>query len=100
MNSTVEKLTNGYIGRERDFIYRISKSDVIASVDQLKEAITSMEDFDHFPEGSTGVILFALMHRGAAASADIGDFGYFCQGVQKIISASEELLRAETKWFH
>jgi hypothetical protein len=97
MNSIVDQLVSTYAAEQQGFIRPTSKTAAIEAIDQLKAWIGRMEDFDRFPEGTTGVIVFALLKSRAFIAPDPADFGYDCQGIRTVLNASAYLLSAEIR---
>ena len=56
MTSIVEKLIDAH--SEKQFVVATTKREVFATLDEIRRTVEAMEDFEQFPEGSSGVILY------------------------------------------
>jgi hypothetical protein len=96
MNSIVNKLNSAY---PKDWILPTSKTEALRTLDLIKATIEAMDDFDHFPEGDTGVILYALLKNGSCTCPDAGDFNYYHQGCEQILKTAFQVIAEEIRWF-
>ena len=88
MSSFAEKIVKAY--PEPQFVIPTTKDDVLRLIDRLKSTIVSLDDFSEFPEGSRGVVVYAILKAASDNCPDIGDFGYIHQGLEMVLKASFE----------
>lgn len=86
MDSMTERLIRACPEDQRPWVLQTTKSDVLQALERLREVVEGMGDFDRFPEGAAGVILFALMRAQADACPDVGDFSSVCQGCERLLA--------------
>ena len=96
MDSTINKLISRY---PTDWIFPTSKTEALRTLDLIKATIERMDDFDRFPEGGTGVILYALLKHASFVCPDPGDFSHYHQGCEQILKTSSQIIAEETRWF-
>jgi len=91
MTSLVEQLAASY-GVDQQYVYPASKATALAWLASMRDRIERMEDFDRFPEGPLGVVIYAVLDSAARSCPDAGDFGLLMQGVEHITKAAASLL--------
>ena len=100
MTSFAENLIRRY--PQPQYVRATTKRDVFTYIESLRDLVASLEDFSVFPEGSPGVVLYALLKWELQARQDCGDLGYVLQGLEMVLRAScEELidsLRGNVGW--
>lgn len=77
--------------KDRELRYQVvptNKDDVLKLIDCLTSAIHSLDAFSAFPEGSAGVVVYALLKILSHTSEDIGDLNYRFQGLEMVLKAS------------
>lgn len=97
MASIVAKLIAAH--PDEQFVFATTKRDVVAALDAIRSTVEAMGEFEQFPEGSNGVILYAMLKNAAITCPDTGDFGYIHQGCQAALSTAFEVINRETDWF-
>jgi len=58
-----------------------------------------MDDFDKFPEGAIGAILYAVLKNASETCPDVSDFGYVQQACSMAIDTAFEVIASEVEWF-
>jgi len=87
MSSFAERIAKEY---DAKYVYPATKDDVLRFLDELKGVIASLDDFSAFPEGRSGIVLYALLRVEARSCPDAGDFSHAHQGLQTALTASYE----------
>jgi len=96
----VGQLVDAYRATDQSaFILPASKNAVHRYLDELKLRVNAMEEFEEFPEGNAGVVVFALLWDRAGAVTDAGEFGLDSQGLVKLIEAFGQIAEKENPWF-
>jgi len=96
MSNLVERMAARYPDHERSYIYPVTKQQAAAYARSLADWIENHEDFDRFPEGALGVVLYAMIKRAAYTMPDYGDFGYFLQGMSKATQVAAAVVGEDT----
>lgn len=91
MTTVAERIARAY--PLQSFVFPTTKSEALRRLDLLRSIISSMEEFSAFPEGATGVIVYALLKHAADISPDVGDLNYQFQGMETVLKAAFEELR-------
>jgi hypothetical protein len=94
----VEQLKSSYSDNERSFILKTNKETAIHRLREIEREIMALPDFDSFPEGANGVILYCMLKAEAQQCPDLGDFSYRRQGYEKMVQVSFEVIATETSW--
>jgi hypothetical protein len=97
MTSIVEKLIAAH--PDKQFVFATTKREVLAALDEIRNVVEAMEDFAQFPEGTNGVVLFALLQNASTSCPDAGDFDHVHQGCQAALRTAFGVLREEIDWF-
>ncbi len=83
MSSIIDRLITSY--PDQKYIHTTSKDEALGLLKNLSERIREMEDFTQFPEGTGGVIIYAMLNKDAESCPDAGDLSLFCQGYETLL---------------
>ena len=97
MSSVIDKLFAAYA--EKEFVTATTKPEVFAMLDEVRRTVEAMEDFTQFPDGPSGVVLYALLENASRTCPDIGDFNYVHQGYEAVLNTAFKVLSEEIDWF-
>ena len=92
----VSKLEAQYGEDENHFVFETNKELVILRLRQIESFIEALPDFDHFPEGATGALIYTMLRLDSYECPDAGDFNYVLQGYEKILRVSHGVIAEET----
>jgi hypothetical protein len=95
-SAIIAKLIDAYPQNQKTWVLPTTKADALKALDNIKSTIELMEDFDRFPEGATGVILYALLKTGSVVCPDVGDFSHYKQGCEQILKVASSIVAEET----
>jgi len=91
MASLVDRLTS-----DSRFLVPVTREQVAAYVRQLVTRIEQLPDFERFPEGELGVVVYAMLVELAQSCPDRGDFGQLVQGVEAITRSAAKVIGDDT----
>lgn len=97
MDPMADRLLRAYPEGQRRHIYPASKADALEALERLREVIVGMGDFDRFPEGPNGVVLYALVRAQADTCPDVGDFNDLCQGTELLFGVARRALEDDIR---
>jgi|GEM_PF-3854248 len=95
MRSNLERVLDAYTGESQEFLLPASQQGAKDLLDQLKAFVQSLGDFESFPEGNAGVVLFALLTCLQRECPDVSDFAHTMQGIRQLTEATHEILADE-----
>jgi len=95
MRSNLERLRGAYERESKEFVLPASKQGASDLLDQLKAFTQELGDFESFPEGNAGVVLFALLTYLQRECPDVSDLSHVMQGVRQLTEATHEILAEE-----
>jgi hypothetical protein len=81
------------------FVYATTKPEVLATLDAIRRTIEAMPDFERFPEGSIGAVLYATLRHASTACPDPGDLNQVHQGCQAALSTAFRVISEDIDWF-
>ncbi len=84
----LERLLREYPGEQQRFVRAAGKAEVLAYLKGLAAAVERMEDFDRFPEGAMGAIIYALLEGRVSTCPDVDDFGDELRAIDRVARAS------------
>lgn len=97
----VQRLTNEYAGDAgKEFVLPASKQSAISYLDNLKRRVEAMDDFNAFPEGDPGVVVFALLWDRAGEVSERAEFTQDRQGIAKVMEIFCDIAEEEDPWLH
>src|ERR1700682_2076237 len=100
MATFAERMVQRY--PQQQDIFSTTKADVVTLIEHLKATISGLDDFSLFPEGSPGIIVYALLKDASHSCPDLGDLNWKYQGLTLALKASfEEIsdsLRGRVGW--
>jgi hypothetical protein len=96
MDSFADRIVNAYA--QKAYVYPTTKTTVLDKLEGLKGEVASLDEFGGFPEGASGILLYALLKKSAKECPDLGDFNYIYQGLQAVLDACFEDIAKNTHW--
>jgi len=91
MASLVDRLTS-----DSRFVVPVTRTQAAAYARQLVTWVEQQPDFEWFPEGELGVVVYALLAELAQICPDRGDFGQLVQGVEAIPRSAAKVVGGDT----
>jgi hypothetical protein len=95
MRKNLERLLDAYSRENKEFVLPASRQGANDLLDQLKTIAQKLGDFESFPEGNAGVVLFALLTFLQRECPDPSDLSHVMQGLRQLTEATHEILADE-----
>lgn len=80
-------------------IFATNKADALGELERIRVTIERMEDFERFPEGAVGTILYAVLKTQSEICPDPADFNYVTQGCALVLDTAFNVIVDEVEWF-
>ena len=91
-----DEILSEYPEDSKRFVYPATRENAVAMVRALEARIADLPQFESFPEGAVGVILYTLLANGAFTCPDAGDFNHFVQGCRTMLDAAQKVVERRT----
>jgi ABC-type amino acid transport system permease subunit len=95
MSPGFQTLLQAYVTRNPDFVLAANPRSATDLIDRMKTLVQELDAFDAFPEGDSGVVVFALLSLLQQECPDVGEFGRVMQGIVEVTETAGAVLAEE-----